>query len=43
MPASDRGAGSFGPLASHLSKLPMPETLATYVVSTAFWPSEPPM
>src|SRR6476469_484220 len=40
--APARGAGSLGP-SLHLSKLPVPTVVETYVVSTAVWPSEPPM
>src|SRR4029077_13419754 len=40
--APDRGAGSFGP-SLHLSKLPVPTVVDTYVSSTALWPSDPPM
>src|SRR3954447_10956136 len=47
--ASDRAAGSFGPVAHAVccppcvSKLPTPAVFATKVVSTGAFPSDPPM
>ena len=40
--ASARGSGSAGPSA-HLSKLPVPDSSATYTFDCAASPSDPPM
>ena len=39
--ALDRASGSAGPCV-HVSKLPLPTVLLSYVSATAFVPSDPP-